>query len=213
MQRLAAKYNTYFRDKKFVYSVIATFIFLALGLGANIYAVSYATERASNPVTDIVLSNIPIINTNLISLYGPVLLWLFVFTLSFLEPRRFPFTFKSVALFLLIRSGFVTLTHLGVFPEQLPITTNNFISNLTTGSDLFFSGHTGLPFLLALIYWNTKFLRYLFITASIVFGTAVLLGHYHYSIDVLAAFFITYTIYHIAGLFFKNDKRIFEGSV
>lgn len=213
MRALATKYKICFTDRKFIYSVVVTFLFLALALGANVYAVSYATERASNPVTDIVLSNIPVINTDFISLYGPVLLWLFVLALSLLEPKRFPFTFKSVAFFLVIRSAFVSLTHLGVFPEQLPISSRNFISNLTTGGDLFFSGHTGLPFLLGLIYWNNKSLRYFFIIASIVFGVAVLLGHYHYSIDVLAAFFITYTIYHLAGIFFKNDKLIFDESI
>ncbi len=35
-------------------------------------------------------------------------------------------------------------------------------------------------------------------------------GHLHYSIDVAAAFFITYSIYHIAIRWFKKDKEIFE---
>jgi hypothetical protein len=43
-----------------------------------------------------------------------------------------------------------------------------------------------------------------------MFGIVVLLGHLHYSIDVLSAFFITYSIYHICELFFKTDKKIFD---
>ncbi|MEI8091030.1 MAG: phosphatase PAP2-related protein [bacterium] len=74
------------------------------------------------------------------------------------------------------------------------------------GADLFFSGHTGLPFLFALIFWNNKWMRYLFVLTAIYFGAIVLLGHLHYSIDVLSAFFITYTIRHINEFLWKKDK-------
>ena len=77
------------------------------------------------------------------------------------------------------------------------------------GGDLFFSGHTGLPFLMALIFWDNKYLRWIFILTSVMFATVVLLAHLHYSIDVLSAFFITYTIFHIALFLFKKDRRLF----
>ena len=32
------------------------------------------------------------------------------------------------------------------------------------------------------------------------------MGHLHYSIDIFAAFFITYAIYHIAVQIFKKEK-------
>ncbi|MDP2670532.1 MAG: hypothetical protein Q8O99_06590 [bacterium] len=43
-----------------------------------------------------------------------------------------------------------------------------------------------------------------------MFGVIVLLGHLHYSIDVLAAFFITYAINDINKLIFVHDKRVFD---
>jgi membrane-associated phospholipid phosphatase len=76
------------------------------------------------------------------------------------------------------------------------------------GGDLFFSGHTGLPFLIALIYWDHKTYRIIFITLAAIFGSVALMGHLHYSIDVFAAFFITYAIYHIAMQIFKKDKDL-----
>ena len=78
------------------------------------------------------------------------------------------------------------------------------------GGDYFFSGHTGLPFLLTLLFWDNVFLRVLFFVSSIFFGVVVLLGHLHYSIDVLSAFFITYTIYHLSEAFFPKDKKMFN---
>jgi hypothetical protein len=42
-----------------------------------------------------------------------------------------------------------------------------------------------------------------------MFGVIVLLSHLHYSIDVFAAFFITYSIYHIALKLFDRDYEFF----
>lgn len=74
-----------------------------------------------------------------------------------------------------------------------------------TGDDLFFSGHVGLTYLMALIFWRTPLLRYIYLALSVMFAVVVLLGHLHYSIDVFAAYFITYTIYTMASRWFKHD--------
>jgi len=83
------------------------------------------------------------------------------------------------------------------------------LQNMTSNADLFFSGHTGYPFLCALISWKQKYLRYFFILSSVFFGTISLLGHYHYTIDVFAAFFITYGIYQISLNLFKKEYKVF----
>jgi hypothetical protein len=67
----------------------------------------------------------------------------------------------------------------------------------------------GLPFLIALVFWDNKVLRTSFISLAIILGAVSLMGHLHYSIDVLAAFFITYSIYHLAERFFKKDKEMY----
>jgi len=187
---------------------MAVFLLVA-SLLINWYAGTYATEKASNAVTDIILSNIAPRDVDVVYVYGPIVFWLFIAFLCFKDLHKLPFTFKSIALFVAIRSVFVSLTHIGPFPSQIPIE-SDLISWFAFSGDLFFSGHTGLAFLMALVFWDNRFLRILFIGVSILFGVVVLLAHLHYSIDVLSAFFITYTIYHMARVFFKKDEQIFQ---
>jgi membrane-associated phospholipid phosphatase len=208
METLSNKYGRYSRNKPFVLSTTIGLL-LVLSLIVNYYAGLYATKEASLPVTDIILSNIHVYDVDGIFVFGPFILWAFVIILSLIKPQRIPFILKSIALFILIRSVFITLTHIGPFPSALPLD-SNFLKNFSAGGDLFFSAHTGLPFLMALLFQESRRLLILFTATAIFFGVIVLMAHLHYSIDVLAAFFITYTIYHIACLFFKKDKEMFE---
>jgi len=203
------KLKLHFTDKKFILSFLLAFLLLATSLIINYYAGTYATEKASNSVTDIILSNIPVFNVNGIFTYGSIVFWIFMILICLYNPKRIPFTVKSMAVFIIIRSIFIVLTHIAPFPTQIVVSPESVISKFTFGGDLFFSGHTGLPFLMALIFWQDKILRYIFIISSLVFGVVVLMGHLHYSIDVLAAFFITYAIFKISLFLFKKDREIF----
>ena len=203
------KWKEAFKDKRFLTSLLIGFLYLAISLYINFVAGTYATERASLPVTDIILSNTRVYDVDLIFIYGPLVLFVFVIALILYNPKKIPFTLKSIALFTVIRSIFISLTHLGPFPTGVITASSNFIGKFTFGGDLFFSGHTGLAFLMALLFWQNKTLRYIFLVYSFFIGVIVLLGHYHYSIDVLAAFFITYSIFHIAIYFFKKDREMF----
>ncbi|MBI3627847.1 MAG: hypothetical protein HY220_03875 [Candidatus Sungbacteria bacterium] len=201
-------YQAYLRDKSFLLSAFFSLCLLLLMLVINFYAGTYATREASNPVTDIVLDNIRVYDVDGVFIYGAFLFWIFIGLVCLHRPQRIPFTLKSISLFILIRSIFITLTHIGPFPTHTEIA-SSLISRVSFGGDLFFSGHTGLPFLMALIFWETPLLHWTFILLSLVFGVVVLLGHLHYSIDVLSAFFITYSIYKISAALFKKDRAIF----
>ena len=212
MHALRAKHKIYFSDKTFLISMCVGILLLLGSFVVNFYAGTYASEKAGNPVQDIILSNIPVFNVSVFFVYGPAILWIFVTILCIHEPKRFPLVIKSIALFILIRSFFITLTHIGPFPDQTYINylSHDFIGKFTFGGDLFFSAHTGLPFLMALVFWKDMKLRLFFIAAAVFFGVIVLLGHLHYSIDVASAFFITYTIYHLALRMFKKDAELFN---
>jgi hypothetical protein len=213
MEQLKLKYKNHFSNKDFLISLLFSFCVLGLALVANHYAGIYVTEKASNPVTDIILDNVRVYDVDAIFIYGPVLMWLFVAAIIFSHPQRLPFIIKSTGLLYLVRSVFISLTHIGPFPVHAVIPSTGLFGYLGSGADLFFSAHTAAPFLLALIFWENKPLRVLFIFLSIMFGVVVLLGHLHYSIDVLSAFFITYGIYRIAEIIFPKDKARFSSTI
>jgi hypothetical protein len=208
MEQIKTRYKTHFVNRDFIISFLASFAFLFLALVVNFYAGMYANESVSSPVTDIILSNTKAYDLDGFFVYGSFLFFFFIFFVCFIKPNRTPFVLKSISLFVVIRSVFITLTHIAPFPSQIPIT-SDILSKLTFGGDLFFSGHTGLPFLLALIFWKDKTIRNIFILFSLTFAVVVLLSHMHYTIDVLSAFFITYTIYHIVEIIFRKDRKIF----
>jgi hypothetical protein len=206
------KYKNYLTNKYFIWSSILGLLFLIFSLVIEYLAGVYATERQSNAVTDIILSNIPIYNVADIFVYGFFAVIIFIIFIALINPEKIPFIIKSSATFILIRSIFISLTHIGIYPNIIPTSVDIFKS-ITSGGDLFFSGHTGFPFLMALIFWEDKKLRYFFIIISVIFGILALLGHYHYTIDVLSAFFITFGIYHICIKIFKKDYQIFLNGI
>ena len=203
----------YFRNKEFIASLTISVVLLVVSFITSVYAVNYADRSISNSVTDIVLSNTRVYNVDGIFVYGAVLLVACIALVCGLRPQRIPFMFKSIALFTFIRSCFISLTHVAPYPEHIAISSSIFtrlFPTIFTGDDLFFSGHVGLSFLMALILWKYPFWRRIFLAFSILFGIVVLLGHLHYSIDVASAFFITFTIFTIAKTFFKKDWSVMQ---
>ncbi len=209
MDYIKQVHRLYWKDWRFASSLVYGLIILIIGITASYFAIIYATESSSSSVTDIILSNIPVFDVDMIFIYGPVIFFVIVGVYAFLyEPYRVPFGFKSIGIFLLIRSVFISLTHIGPFPTHIHIVSTSIFAVFTTGNDLFFSSHTGLPFLVALVFWDNKIIRYFSILSSIFFGIIVLMAHLHYSIDVFAAFFITYSIFVICQKIYKEDHHV-----
>lgn len=212
-KKVVERYFSAFEEKGFGWFYLISIIVLFASLFVNYYASVYATESMSNAVTDVILSNIRIYDVDSIFVYGPFVLWICVTLFLIIHPNKVPFTLKSVTLFILIRSVFISLTHIGPFPTGVTVEAiPNLIKYFTAGGDLFFSAHTGLPFLLALIFWKHWLPRVSLIITSVFFGVIVLMGHYHYTIDVVAAFFITYSIYKMSVYLFKRDYGYFQKS-
>ncbi len=211
MHTLIERYRSCFREKGFASSLALSFLLLFVGIVVTWFAIVYATDHSSNSVTDIILSNIPVFDVDGIFVYGPVIYWVIVSFYLLSHPKKIPFSLKTIGIFLLIRSAFISMTHIGPFIPNYT-TSGGILGVFTTGNDLFFSSHTGLPFLVALVLWKDKYIRYFSLAASVFFGVIVLLAHLHYTIDVFGAFFITFSIFSIAKVFFKKDFELFRGS-
>ncbi len=209
------RYKESWFDRRFRFSTPIAILLFAVSVVTSYYAIAYATHNASNSVTDIILSNIPTFDVDAFMIAGTLLLIAVITVLFLNHPRRLPFGLYALTLFFFIRSGFTVVTHVASYP--LPPDAYNFNSTIGQflfgfGGDLFFSAHTAIPFLMALSFWHKPALRFLFLAWSGFFGIVVLLGHLHYTIDVLSAFFITYGIYHIALWLFPRERAMFLSS-
>jgi membrane-associated phospholipid phosphatase len=209
MRNVIAHHRKYLSQKSYKRSFLFSSFFFISSVMGNYAAGLYATSHASNSVQDIILSNIPVQDVSEYFVWGAIALVVFVILLCVLDARRIPFTLYAMAMFYLVRACFVTLTHLGSYPDRIILDEGWIMSKLFGGNDLFFSGHTGAPFMLALVYWREVVLRYIFLAWSVSMGVVVLLGHVHYSIDVLSAFFITYTVFQITCWLFPKDQARF----
>lgn len=208
-----------FRDlfgRERLYSLIAALFLLGVSFVfdhlASVYAFTYIARSTTRHVGDLLLDNIPIVNLNFIIIEGALLsIVLGTLFVVFSQPRYLVFTLKALALFIMTRALFISLTHVGIYPGHIEpgagfLDAIYLYYNFQTG--MFFSGHTGIPFLMALIFWEKPLPRAAFVSLSFVFAVAVLLAHIHYSIDVFAAPFIAYGIFNIARYLFPRDYEL-----
>ncbi|RPI61892.1 MAG: hypothetical protein EHM44_07830, partial [Ignavibacteriales bacterium] len=93
-------------------------------------------------------------------------------------------------------------------PEKMIILNDPLVEFFGTGQtltkDLFFSGHTATLLILFLVS-EKKIIKTVFLISTVTVAIAVLLQHVHYSIDVLAAVFFTYSCYRFLQTIKKNE--------
>lgn len=202
-----------FFTKERTRSLLVGLVLFALAIVFQFYASAYSDRVSSNFVHDIILDNIPVVNLNAIIVEGALAAIAGSIILLLVKPKYLIFSLKAAAIFIATRAVFVAATHLGIYPGQVNPDTG-FFDRIYTGLGLeagfFFSGHTGLTCLMALIFWDEKFWRYVYIILSIVFGISVLFAHVHYTIDVLAAPYMTYSIFKMSQYFFEEDYKLIE---
>jgi len=195
------------RNRKSLY---VGFLLLALAIFVQVRGGIYAQSKSlrSSAVPDIFLDNLPTVNLDLVVVQGALFAWVIGVLLLIRYPKYLLFGTKATALFIIIRATFLNLTNIGVYPRQAVFDYalgSGLYDLVNFDGNFFFSGHTGMPILMALVFWEKKNIRYFFLLASALFGISALLAHVHYSIDVFAAPFITYGIFKIAEWLFSSD--------
>jgi hypothetical protein len=191
-------------------------IFLAMATVAQILLGHYSSRVAAGAgyAHDIFLDNLPVWNLDFLIVSGAILLWALAWWLMMTSARELIFGTKAIALYIIVRAFFTTLTHIGAYPiGAVPGPENfgwDFYRTLTFPGNFFFSGHTAFPFLMALIFWDKRPWRNFFFVMAVLFGATMLLAHQHYSIDVFAAPFIVYGTYRMAEILFPKDRALME---
>ena len=129
--------------------------------------------------------------------------------------KKFHELIIMLSFLIMVRALFTTFTHLSNPADALNFPVPKFLFFLDFKNDLFFSGHTAVPFLGFLLFKDK--IKYFFLASSFIMAFAVLSMHIHYTIDVMSAFFITYCVYKIGEAFFNRIdynkskyRRIFE---
>lgn len=199
--RLTAwKQEIYFHKLLIAISVILFILAMIL----NYFSGIYVDRVSSVSVDDLILDHIPVINLSLIFIYGMLLIViiLFLYPLIF-RVNMLHIVISQYSLLIAVRSVFISLTHLKAPAEAVLSRIPEFLEYIIFRNDLFFSGHVSICFLGYLLFRHEK-IRFLFLFAAIIITITVLLMHVHYSIDVFAAFFITYGCYKIGNRLFKK---------
>lgn len=190
------------KEPDFILRVLEVAAFFCAVLIVNYYAARYVLTVPGPRIPDLMLDSIPYYDTSYIHFYLAHMLEYFTLVSLFFFPRKLLFAIKALGLLILTRSFFIILTHLG--NPSLDFHPANFF---TMGSDLFFSGHVAIPVLMAQIFWDNKFVRTFSLLLSVVMAGEVLMGRFHYSIDVFAAPFFSYGVFNFCKAVFKKDYQ------
>ena len=157
------------------------------------------------------------LNDPVLKLFHPIDLSGIIFSIIYLsiiiglitllvDPKRLVIALQVYTLIVMIRIITLYLTPLNAPGNMIPLIdpiVNNFGTGQLLTKDLFFSGHTATMFFLFLVSENKK-MRLIFLLGFVIIAIAVLLQHVHYTVDVVAAPFFSYTAFRIILLSRKS---------
>ncbi|MDZ7625384.1 MAG: phosphatase PAP2-related protein [Ignavibacteriaceae bacterium] len=192
-------WKSFLKDKKNLTEFIITAVIVTAVIIAFSHFLQFIEQREGVVLNDPLLNAFnPIDLTWLTFVLIYLSLIIFVVT-TFNKPDKLLIAFQAYGLMLIFRTIAMYLTPFEA-PETILVLNDPFVQFFAKGDiltkDLFFSGHTGTLFLVFLLAEN-KTLKTIFLILTLLVGTAVLLQHVHYSVDVFVAPFVAYGAYRI----------------
>jgi hypothetical protein len=187
-------------------AIVFSLFLLAVASAITYNAGVYVTEHGEAVASDFILDHFGPYDWNFLFVY----VWLGLVFLMVLYPLLWKVDMvhkmlEQFSFLMIVRSLFITLTHLKTPTTQMSRGFPGALSLFEFQNDLFFSGHTAVPFLAFLVFKDQP-IRWVFLAGSLLMATTVLAMHEHYSIDVFAAYFITYGCYKLAQYFSPFKK-------
>jgi hypothetical protein len=204
LERVRVYFKKGFRDwvresREFRYLILISLVLVAVATYLDYYSGVYVSSTGGVDVPDLILDHIKPINLSVVFVYGYIATIIALFSYPFIfHIRTLHQVISQFSLLVTLRSIFMIFTHLETPPDAIAVHFPWIFGRLSFENDMFFSGHTAIPFLGFLLFRHSP-VRYLFLIGSIVMGTTVLAMHLHYSIDVFSAFFITYCSYRMGN--------------
>ena len=190
---------SFLKDKKKLTEFIITMIALTVVMISFSQFINFIEQREGVVLSDPILKAFNPINLTWLTFLLIYLSLIIFIVTTFNKPDKLLIAFQAYGLMVIFRTIAMYLTPFEA-PETLLPLNDPFVQLFGTGEiptkDLFFSGHTGTLFLLFLLAEN-KPLKTFFLLSTLIVGTAVLLQHVHYSIDVFIAPFVAYGAYKI----------------
>ncbi len=193
------------------YLILLSLVIVVIATYLDYLSGTYVSTKAITAhVPDLILDHIGPMDAGFLYVYGYIglcsLLLLYPF---FFHIRTLHIVVSQFSFLVMLRAIFLILTHLQTPPDAVNVIWPRMFQGLSFQNDMFFSGHTAVPFLGFLLYKG--WLKYFFLCGSILMGTVVLITHMHYSIDVFSAFFITYCCHKIGTVIIEKTERWLRG--
>ena len=192
-------WKSFLKDKKNLTEFIITAVIVTLVIISFSHFLHFVEQREGVVLNDPLLNAFNPIDLTWLT-FALIYLSLIIFVITtFNKPDKLLIAFQAYGLMLIFRTIAMYLTPFEA-PETILLLNDPFVQFFAKGDiltkDLFFSGHTGTLFLVSLLAEN-KTLKTIFLILTILVGSAVLLQHVHYSVDVFVAPFVAYGSYRI----------------
>jgi hypothetical protein len=192
--QLITPWRSALQDKRFRIKILITGLLLALCAYIAPLFFNYIQQREGLVLNDYLLNRLPAYD---LSVWTFVLLYILILSaviwLAF-NPRLFLLALQAYVILTVLR--FITIFIVPLDPpvqlvELIDPFVQRYLYQQSVTKDLFFSGHTSLLVLLALVVPAGRF-RLVLLAGTLVVATMLLIQHAHYTIDVLVAPFFSW---------------------
>jgi hypothetical protein len=191
--------------------LVAAGVLTAIALCMDYYCGAYVTVTEGAKVPDLILDRFQAVDMSFLFVYGYMALIVTMFLYpTFFRVRTLHIVAIQFSLLLMLRSVFMLFTHMETPAGAVAVGFPSFFEKLYFENDMFFSGHTAMPFLGFYLFRHNP-LRYLFLAGGVTMGIVVLAMHLHYSIDVFGAFFMTYCSYRMGQRLLRRIDPTYLG--
>jgi len=196
---------------EYKYLIMLSTVIVAIATFFDYFAGVYVSTANTMYVPDLILDHIGPYDLGFLFVYGYIALIgaIFLYPL-FRHIRTLHVVVSQFSLLVMLRSLFIIFTHLQTPADAIRADFPWIFKGLNFENDMFFSGHTAIPYLGFLLFTDKR-VRYFFLAGSICMAISVLGMHLHYSIDVFSAYFITYCSHKIGQVLIKKLDPTYQG--